>query len=95
MFAAADLVLSAWHEERLIGVCRALTDYSYCCYLSDLAVDKTYQGQGIGRALIERTRAVLSEEVSLILLSAPDATTYYPAVGFELAANAYIIRRKR
>ena len=95
MFAAPCLVISAWHGDRLVGVSRSLTDHAYCCYLSDLAVDKDYQKQGIGQALIARTRAVIGDEVSLILLAAPGAMSYYPAVGFEQANNAFVIRRKR
>lgn len=95
MFAAPSLVMSAWDADRLVGVSRSLTDHAYCCYLSDLAVDKAYQGQGIGQALIDRTRAVIGDEVSLILLAAPGAMSYYPAVGFEQANNAFVIRRKR
>jgi len=94
MFAAPCLVLSAWVDGQLVGVSRSLTDYAYCCYLSDLAVDKQYQRLGIGRQLVDRTRAVIGEQVSLLLLSAPDAMSYYPALGFELANNAYLIRRK-
>lgn len=95
MLAGANLIISAWDGERLVGVSRALTDYSYCCYLSDLAVDAAYQKHGIGAELIRRTQAVIGEEVSLILLSAPVAMGYYPKVGFTLADNAYVIRRKR
>jgi GNAT superfamily N-acetyltransferase len=95
MFAAPSLVISAWHADRLVGVSRSLTDYVFCCYLSDLAVDKAYQKQGIGQALIARTQAVIGDEVSLILLAAPGAMSYYPVVGFEQADNAYVIRRKR
>jgi predicted N-acetyltransferase YhbS len=94
-FAAPSLVISAWRDGRLVGVSRSLTDYSYCCYLSDLAVDKALQGQGIGTELIRRTQTVIGEEVSLILLSAPGAMSYYPAVGFQQAENAFVIRRKR
>ena len=95
MFTAPSLTLSAWAGPRLVGLARSLTDYAYCCYLSDLAVDKELQGHGIGRELVRRTRAVIGDEVSLILLSAPDAMSYYPALGFELATNAYVIRRKQ
>ena len=95
MFAAPSLVISAWQNGRLVGVSRSLTDYSYCCYLSDLAVDKAVQGRGVGRELIDRTRAIIGDEVSLILLSAPGAMSYYPAVGFQQADNAFVIRRKR
>lgn len=95
MFAAPSLTLSAWIDGRLVGLARSLTDQAYCCYLSDLAVDKDCQGLGIGRELVRRTQAVIGDEVSLILLSAPGAMSYYPTLGFELASNAYVIRRKR
>lgn len=95
MFANADLVLSAWDGERLVGVCRALTDFSYCCYLSDLAVDRAYQRHGIGRELVERVRAEIGEEVALVLLSAPEAMDYYPRLGFDRIDNGFIIRRCR
>ncbi len=95
MFAATGLVLSAWVDNELVGLSRSLTDHAYCCYLSDLAVDRKYQGCGIGKELVRRTQAIVGEQVSVILLSAPDAMSYYPTLGFEAAGNAYIIRRKQ
>lgn len=93
MLNHANLTVTAWDGQKLIGIARSLTDFCYCCYLSDLAVDQGYQRKGIGRELIQHTRSQLSEQVSLILLSAPTAMTYYPMVGFEKAENAWIIRR--
>jgi N-acetylglutamate synthase-like GNAT family acetyltransferase len=95
MFANANLIVSAWHEGVLVGIARGLTDHSYCCYLSDLAVDKAYQQQGIGDALLKQVRQALSPEISLILLSAPTAMGYYPKLGFTAADNAFIIKRER
>ena len=95
MFAAPCLLLSAWVDGELVGLARSLTDYAYCCYLSDLAVNKHYQGLGIGKELVKRTHDIIGEEVSLILLSAPDAMSYYPTLGFEPAGNAYVIRCKQ
>lgn len=95
MFTNANLILSAWHEGKLVGVCRALTDFSYCCYLSDLAVDKAYQKHGVGREFIARVQAIVGDEVALILLSAPEAMEYYPKVGFEKVENGFIIKRAR
>ena len=95
MLANANLILSAWHEGKLVGVCRALTDFSYCCYLSDLAVDRAFQNHGIGLELIARARAAIGEEVALVLLSAPEAMQYYPKVGFEKIENGFIIKRAR
>ncbi len=95
MFANSNLVISAWSEGNLVGVCRALTDYSYCCYLSDLAVDRDFQKHGIGRELIQRVQTAIGEEASLILLAAPEAMSYYPKVGFARIENGYIVRRTR
>ncbi|ANJ67329.1 GCN5 family acetyltransferase [Halothiobacillus diazotrophicus] len=94
MFTRADLVVSAWDGDCLIGVARALTDHAYCCYLSDLAVDVAYQKQGIGHELIRLIQDDIGENVTLILLSAPGAMAYYPKVGFTRADNAFVIRRK-
>lgn len=94
MFANANLIISAWHEGVLVGIARGLTDRSYCCYLSDLAVDKAYQQQGLGEALLTQVRQTLGPEISLILLSAPGAMSYYPKVGFTAAENAFIIKRE-
>jgi predicted N-acetyltransferase YhbS len=95
MFQEADLTVSAWDGETLVGLARALTDFAYCCYLSDLAVDASYQKQGIGKQIVETLRSELGDAVTLILVSAPAATAYYPRVGFEKSETAYLIRRKR
>lgn len=95
MLAHADILVSAWNGSRLVGLSRALSDFSYCCYLSDLAVDGIWQKHGIGRELIRRTHALAGEDASLILLSAPTAMTYYPKLGFAPADNAWLIPRSR
>jgi len=95
MIDNANLLITAWDGEKLVGVARALTDFSYCCYLSDLAVDKSYQHNGIGQDLISRLQSIIGDECMLILLSAPEAMEYYPKLGFEKPANAFIINRKR
>ena len=52
MLEHADLLCTAWDDSKLVGVARSVTDFEYCCYLSDLAVDKEYQRSGIGKELI-------------------------------------------
>ena len=95
MLDNANLIVTAWDGDSLVGIARALTDYSYCCYLSDLAVDKAYQRSGIGRTLIDKIKEVCGEEVALLLLSAPGAMEYYPKLGFAKVENGFIIYRKR
>lgn len=94
MYANANLIVSAWKGDELIGVSRALTDFCYACYLSDLAVKKDYQKDGIGKQLIEITKQEIGEKTALILLSAPAAMEYYPKVGFDKVENGFIIKRK-
>ncbi len=82
MLRQADLIVTAREAEgRLVGVSRAISDFSYCTYLSDLAVDATFQRRGIGRTLVNQTHATAGRHTALILLSAPDATSYYPRIG--------------
>lgn len=95
MLEHADVLITAWDEDRPVGIARAITDYAYCAYLSDLAVRKEYQQQGIGKRLVTELQAHLGEEVSLLLLSAPGAMEYYPQIGFQNAENAFLIRRTK
>ncbi len=93
MLANANLVVSAWEESVLVGIARCFTDYAWVCYLSDLAVDRSYQRSGIGRSLIDCVRQHIGPQCQLVLLSAPETMGYYPRVGFERADHAFIIRR--
>ena len=95
MVANADLTVTAWDGELLVGVARSVTDVTYCCYLSDLAVDAAYQRQGIGVALIERTQAQLGPKCKLILLAAPAAADYYAHIGFEHHPRCWILDRDK
>jgi len=83
MLRGADVIITARCDGRLVGVSRAITDFAYCTYLSDLAVDEQFQRQGIGRQLIEETHAAAGLETRLILLAAPKARTYYPHIGMQ------------
>lgn len=91
MLAHANLTITAWDAERLVGIARSVTDFAYCCYLSDLAVDAGLQRAGVGRELIRLTQAALGPKAKVILLSAPKAVDYYPRIGFVRHENAYMI----
>jgi len=93
MLENANLVVTAWQGNQLIGVARCFCDYSWVCYLSDLAVDRAAQRSGVGRALIERVREHIGPQCQLVLLSAPETLEYYQKVGFEKAHHAFLIRR--
>ncbi|MEP7367631.1 MAG: GNAT family N-acetyltransferase [Acidobacteriota bacterium] len=91
MLANANLVITAWDGEVLVGIARSVTDGVYCTYLSDLAVRETYQKQGIGKELMRRTQEA-APQASLILLAAPKAVDYYPRVGFTKHESAWWLR---
>ncbi len=97
MVENADLVVTARDSDgRLIGVARSVTDFAYCCYLSDLAVDRDFQRREIGAELMRRTKdAAGGDKISLVLLSAPDGMDYYPKAGLEKFDNCFGIRRAR
>lgn len=94
MLQHADLICTARHDALLVGVARSLTDFAYCTYLSDLAVDQAYQRQGIGRQLIRLTHESAGLNTNLILLAAPKAATYYPHIGMTRHESCWITPRK-
>lgn len=96
MLAHANLIVTARQDGRLVGFARSLSDFSFCCYLSDLAVDKACQGQGIGKKLIEETRAAAGgERVTTLLLSAPTAMSFYRGIEMPHADNCFVYRRTK
>lgn len=90
MLAEANLVVSAWDDDLMVGISRSVTDWVYCTYLSDLAVRLDYQAQGIGRELVRRTRQE-TPEATVILLAAPKAVDYYPKIGMTQHNSAWIL----
>ena len=96
MVRNANLTLTARDSGGcLIGVARSLTDFAYCCYLSDLAVDAAWQRRGIGRELIRRTREAAGPGATLLLLSAPNAMDYYRRIGMATIENGFAFARER
>ena len=92
MLANANLVITAWDEELLVGISRSMTDFAYATYLSDLAVRERYQKRGIGRELIRLTQEAGGPKTTVILLAAPAAVDYYPRIGFKRHDSAWMIK---
>lgn len=91
MIHHANLPVTAWDRELLVGIARTLTDFAYVGYLADLAVRAAYQRQGIGIELIRKTREKLGPRSMLVLLAAPQAVEYYPKIGFTKHDSAWIL----
>jgi predicted N-acetyltransferase YhbS len=90
MCASANLIVSAKEDEKLVGVARSVTDFAYCTYLSDLAVDVKYQKMGIGKRLIEETKKA-APQAKIILLSALAAIDYYPKIGMRRHEHCFTL----
>ena len=96
MLSHSNLYVTARQDGKLVGFTRSLTDFCWCCYLSDLAVDKACQGQGIGKRLIEETRTAAGGALTTtLLLSAPTAVSYYQGIKMPQADNCFLYRRQQ
>jgi N-acetylglutamate synthase-like GNAT family acetyltransferase len=95
MFQNSNLIVTAWDKNNLVGLSRTITDWVWCSYLADLAVDPDYKKSGIGKKLIELTREKTGEQSMLLLLSVPTALEYYPKVGFSKEDRSFIIHRTK
>ena len=93
MINNSNLVITAWDDETPIAIARSLTDFHYACYLSDLAVHKKYQNEGIGKKLLSTTQRQLGPKCKLILVSAPDTNSYYKHIGFTNNERCWILNR--
>lgn len=90
MLRNAGLIVTARADGRLVGVARSITDFVYCCYLSDLAVDRALQGRGIGKELMRRTRDAMGPGTMCLLLSAPKAVSFYEQAGLTRHEQAFL-----
>lgn len=94
MLAGSNLVVTARDDAgRLLGAARSVTDFAWCCYLSDLVVENEHQRCGLGRLLLAETKRALGPGCMVLLLSTPSAVGYYPRLGMERLDNAFLIRR--
>lgn len=95
MVKNSNLIITAWHDNKLVGIARSMTDFHYACYLSDLAVDIKYQKEGIGKELQNITQEQLGPKCKLILVSAPNANSYYKHIGFTNNQRCWILERNQ
>ncbi len=94
MHLNANIVATAWSDETLVGLARSISDFCYCCYLSDLCVRDDYKGQGIGKELVRITKEMAGDECKLILESSPNAMKFYASIGMEQIDSAFVIKRR-
>lgn len=89
----SNLIITARFRNKLIGVARSITDFSYCTYLSDLAVSENFKHMGIGKELVRLTKNAVPDAL-LVLLAAPEAITYYPKIGMQQYEYCYVLKNR-
>lgn len=90
MLKNGNLIITARDNGKLVGIARSMTDFAFCTYLSDLAVDENYQKMGIGKELVRQTK-LATPKAKLILLSAPKAVNYYPKIGLTKWEECFVL----
>lgn len=96
MLTQADLIVTARFDRpdrALVGVARSITDFSWCCYLSELAVSPSAQGMGVGKGLIDETRRLIGPRVSLVLASMPESVGFYDRIGMPRQPDTFWFKR--
>lgn len=78
-----SISLVARDGKKIAGVLFALTDFCYWLYVTDLGVDRDYERQGIGTALIKKTHEIAGGEkdIALYLVANENAVQFYQKLG--------------
>ena len=91
LVTTVSLSLVARNEDGIIvGVLFGLTDYAYWLYVTDLGVDRDYEGQGIGRQLMKlaHERAGGEKDIAVYLIANENAIPFYEKLGMKKADDA-------
>ena len=81
--------------EKLVGVGRALADGFDCSYICDIAIHPDYQGQGLGKAIIEKLVEDSKEHQKILLYAVPTKESFYAKFGFSHMKTAMAIFKQQ
>lgn len=72
-------------DGKIVGALFGLTDFAYWLYVTDLGVDREYEGQGIGRRLMKTAHELAGGEkdIAVYLIANEDAIPFYEKLGME------------
>jgi predicted GNAT family N-acyltransferase len=87
--------LSAWHDDRLVGFARAITDTVYRAVIDDVIVDNEYRGRGIGSQLMKRLSNELSGVEEVFFGCDTTEVPFYEKLGYKQAHHPYLKRLNR
>lgn len=82
-----SISLVARDEDKIVGVLFGLTDFAYWLYVTDLGVDREYEGRGIGRTLMKRAHELAGGEkdIAVYLIANENAIPFYEKLGMKLS----------
>lgn len=86
----ASISLTARNENgKIVGVLFGLTDFAYWLYVTDLGVDRSYTGQGIGRNLMKTAHEIAGSEkdIAVYLIANKNAIPFYEKLGMEKSTD--------
>lgn len=85
----SDYIISAWQEDRLVGLARCLSDDVSIFYLQDILVHPDHQQQGIGSALLQDCLERFGHVRSKVLLTGAEdhLRRFYESFGFKNTAD--------
>ena len=80
----ADASTPEGTSRRLVGLARATSDHAFNATIWDVVVDTEFQGQGLGKALVEQmVRTLLARDIGNITLYADNKVVpFYRSLGF-------------
>ena len=81
-----SISLVARNEDGMVvGVIFGLTDFAYWLYVTDLGVDRDYEGKGIGRQLMKTAHEIAGGEkdIAVYLIANENAVGFYEKLGMK------------
>ncbi len=88
MLANSNVAISLWHGKKLIGFARVLTDFVYRATIWDVIIHPDYQGQGLGKLIMERVvNHPKLKKVSYFWLITSDKQKFYKKLGWKMEEN--------
>lgn len=83
-----ETVFSAWSNNVLVGLISAMDDGIMNAYVHYLLVDPAFQGQGIGRRLVDMVKDKYKDYMRIVVVAYDDELYFYENCGFKKKTEA-------
>lgn len=86
----SSTVITAWDDDKLIGLASAIDDGVLTAYVPYLLIDPNYQHMGIGKQLLRNIKAKYKDYLYLLLISEKESLiNFYESEGFTIPKNTF------